>query len=60
MNNEHNTQAPDINPATGLPMVDDTWLDVGGSPFGLDVYQPHYTPQPPYPLWPPVGGGEPW
>ncbi|MEQ6433691.1 hypothetical protein V8Z74_01340 [Comamonas sp. w2-DMI] len=57
MNNEHSTQAPDINPATGLPMVDDTWLDVGGSPFGLDVYQPHYTPQP---AWPPVGGGEPW
>jgi hypothetical protein len=28
----------DINPATGLPMIDGSGgLDVGGSPFGVDV-----------------------
>lgn len=29
-----------INPATGLPMIDDGMggLDVGGSPFGMDIH----------------------
>ncbi len=31
---------PDINPATGLPMVGDIGgLDVGGSPYGMDLHQ---------------------
>lgn len=59
--NPNTTAPPDINPATGLPMVDDTWLDVGGSPYGVDIYQPQYTPQPTYePSWPAAGGWEPW
>jgi hypothetical protein len=29
-----------VNPATGLPMLDDDFggVDVGGSPFGTDVH----------------------
>ena len=29
-----------VNPATGLPMVSGDWtgIDVGGSPFGFDLY----------------------
>lgn len=29
-----------VNPATGLPMIDDGMggVDVGGSPFGMDVH----------------------
>lgn len=29
-----------VNPATGLPMTDDSYsgVDVGGSPYGTDVY----------------------
>lgn len=37
---------PDINPATGLPMVDDAWVDVGGSPYGTDIHQPPWVPPP--------------
>lgn len=40
MGNEPNTKAPDINPASGLPLIDDTYIDVGGSPYGQDIYQP--------------------
>jgi hypothetical protein len=30
---------PTINPATGLPMIDDCGgIDVGGSPFGTDIH----------------------
>ena len=29
----------DINPATGLPMIDDCGgMDVGGSPYGMDIH----------------------
>jgi hypothetical protein len=29
----------DINPATGLPMINDCCgVDVGGSPFGMDIH----------------------
>lgn len=33
-----------INPATGLPMAGDgcSGIDVGGSPFGLDIHQNSY------------------
>lgn len=60
MNNEHNTQVPDINPATGLPLIDDTYIDVGGNPYGQNIYQPTWQPQPTYePNWP-AGGADPW
>lgn len=49
---------PDINPTTGLPMVDDTWLDVGGSPYGEDIYQSTWTPPAPtYDSWSPSWDG---
>lgn len=38
----------DINPATGLPMMEDTCIDVGGSPYGYDVYQQPWEPSPSY------------
>ncbi|WP_287984049.1 hypothetical protein [Diaphorobacter sp.] len=60
MNNEPNTKAPDINPATGLPLIDDTYIDVGGSPYGEDIYQPTWSPLPTYePNWP-SGDVAPW
>lgn len=50
--------SPDINPATGLPMLDDAWLDVGGSPYGQDIYQPVWTPPAPtYDNWQPPWDG---
>ena len=49
MNNEPNTQATDINPATGLPLIDDTYIDVGGNPYGQDIHPPTWQPQPTYP-----------
>lgn len=32
-----------INPATGLPMIDDSYcgVDVGGSPYGTDIHTHH-------------------
>ncbi len=34
-------EAPVINPATGLPMLDNFLggVDAGGSPFGVDLHQ---------------------
>ncbi|MFW9615668.1 hypothetical protein [Aquabacterium sp.] len=56
--NEPTDSTPDINPATGLPMVDDTWTDVGGSPYGEDIYQPAWTPSAPsYDSWQPTWEG---
>ena len=26
-----------VNPATGLPMMDDSMIDVGGNPYGTDL-----------------------
>lgn len=35
----------DINPATGLPMLDGCGgVDIGGSPFGIDVNSTYYPP----------------
>jgi len=34
----------DINPATGLPMIDDAYIDVGGSLYGCDAHQQTWTP----------------
>ena len=28
----------DINPSTGLPMIDGSGVDVGGSPYGVDIH----------------------
>ena len=44
MNNEPNTKTPDINPATGLPLIDDAYIDIDGNPYGQDIYQPTYEP----------------
>ncbi len=32
----NNNDDPEINPATGLPMIDDSGIDVNGNPFGTD------------------------
>ena len=60
MINTHHPQAPDINPATGLPLIDDAYVDVGDSPYGQDIYQPIWQPQPFYEPNFPAGGAEPW
>lgn len=46
MNNEPDNFGPDINPTTGLPLIDDTDIDVGGNPYGTDgnSWQPSYDP----------------
>lgn len=51
MSNQPENYGPDINPATGLPMIDETYIDVGGNPYGSDLYtsQPYYDPSPYYP-----------
>jgi hypothetical protein len=50
MNHELNDPTPDINPATGLPMIDDTYIDVGGNTYGTDMHdwQPPCDPEPDY------------
>lgn len=42
---------PVVNPATGLPMVDNRIgsIDVGGSPYGQDIHHAPWTP--------PIGSG---
>lgn len=45
--NEPTKNTPDFNPATGLSMVEDAWVDVGGSPYGQDIYQPVWVPPAP-------------
>ena len=48
MNNNPDDQCePSINPATGLPMLDHMSIDVGGSPYGTDIYQQVWTPPAP-------------
>lgn len=58
MNNKPDDLIPDINPTTGLPLIDETYVDVGGNPYGYyDIYQPQWTPQPTsVPYWPPAEG----
>ena len=34
----HSEPALTINPATNLPMIEDAGIDVGGSPFGIDIH----------------------
>ncbi len=41
------SSTPDINPATGLPLIKDTWADVAGSPYGHDIHQSTWTPSAP-------------
>ena len=59
MNNEPDNFGPDINPTTGLPLIDDTDIDVGGNPYGTDwnTWQPSYDPG--Y-YTPPAPGFESW
>jgi hypothetical protein len=33
---DDNDNGPEINPATGLPMIDNSGIDVNGNPFGID------------------------
>jgi hypothetical protein len=42
-----------INPATSLPMTGDDFegVDIGGSPYGVDVYEDHHPWSAPYPTW---------
>ncbi|MGK8204318.1 peptidase [Burkholderia cenocepacia] len=42
-----------INPATGLPMIDDGYggVDVGGSPYGTDIHAHHHPWSASYPAW---------
>ena len=44
MHNGPDDHNQDINPANGLPMIDDTGVDVGGNPYGTDLHtlQPTY------------------
>jgi hypothetical protein len=38
------SHVPDINPATGLPMIEDAGIDVGGSPYGVDTHDTGWEP----------------
>lgn len=60
MHNEPNGDGPDINPATGLPLIEDTYIDVGGSPYGQDIHPPVWLPPAPEPYWPPADCGDGW
>lgn len=58
MHDQPDNYSPDVNPSTGLPMIEDTYLDVGGNPFGTDMdswqatYDPgYYTPPPDFDCW---------
>lgn len=47
-------QAPNINPATGLPMLEEGGVDVAGNPYGANIQQPVWVPEPPsYDDWQP-------
>jgi len=50
MSNAHEHIGPDINPATNLPLLEDTWVDVSGNPYGTDwnTWQLSYDPSPSY------------
>ena len=50
----HDDNQPAINPATGLPMLDQGWIDVAGNPYGANIYQPVWVPELPiYDHWEP-------
>jgi len=36
--NSDHVDVPTINPATCLPMIEGSGIDVGGSPFGTDIH----------------------
>ena len=44
--NDQPDDTPEINPATGLPLIEDTFIDVGGSPYGTNIWQPTHDPEP--------------
>lgn len=51
----------DINPATGLPMIDGAGIDIAGNPYGVDVHAwpPAPPPVPMYDAWLPPSF-DPW
>ena len=51
---------PTFNPATGLPMIGDGigGIDVGGSPFGMDVHQ--HLPEQGHQIWDSCVGSDDW
>ena len=53
---------PDINPATGLPLIGETNVDVGGNPYGTDLHswEPAYDYVAPNYEVPMSSGFEPW
>jgi hypothetical protein len=61
MHNEPDDFGPDINPATGLPMLDDANVDVSGNPYGIDMHtwQPVYDPDMSY-YTPPAPDFDQW
>jgi hypothetical protein len=38
MNDPFETFGPVINPASGLPLIEDTYIDVNGNPYGTDLH----------------------
>lgn len=58
--NTTNSQ-PDINPATGLPLIDDSYIDVGGNPYGTTLNpSPWPQSQDHYSYDVPLAGFDPW
>jgi hypothetical protein len=55
-----NHPGTDINPTTGLPLINDTYIDVGGNPYGsyAPAWQPPYDPGSDY--TPPSQNFDPW
>lgn len=60
MTNQTDNNIPDVNPTTGLPLIEGTYVDVGGNPYGElpRCWQPTYGSVPSIPTEPP--GFEPW
>lgn len=48
MSNQAPDFLPPINPANGLPMVEDTYVDIEGNLYGTDAFSPQWTPVAPY------------
>ena len=50
MSNAPDNIGPNIHPATNLPLIEDTYVDVGGNLYGTDWndWQPSYDPGPSY------------
>ena len=54
-----NQPGPEINPSTGLPLIEDTYIDIGGNPYGrVPTWQPPYSPG--SSSIPPPPSSDPW